>query len=511
METKLWNGQNTADLAAAADTLRCGGVVGVPTETVYGLAANALDEDAVRQIFLAKGRPQDNPLIVHISNIESVEKLSSSFTQIGRKLAQAFWPGALTLVLKKSDIVPYIVSAGLETVGIRMPSDPVCRRIIELSGVPIAAPSANSSGKPSPTTAAHVMYDMSGKIDGVVDGGSSKIGVESTVVDVTGKIAVILRPGAVTKEQIGAVIGVENVKNFVETADESFAPPSPGMKYRHYAPKQPLTLYVGAPEDTYTAIMRDVKPGGAVLCFDEYAHCFHTTIPYGKSYDKDEQARRLFSCLRSTENMDADIIFAQCPREFGTGVATVNRLKKSAGGKIINVKTKDIIGVVGVSGSGKTYISRQLAKGHYLINADELYDKMLKEHTDMIREIGSEFPEAMSGGTIDKKVLSAQVFAKPDALCTINKITHKYIVKEILRLCRASSAEKIFIDAPTLFESGLDRYCTEIIGVYAPQETCIARITQRDKISQEQAERRLNNMHNMDFFTAYCDKIIVNE
>ena len=255
METKLIKIQDSEwikdeELAEAARIIREGGLVAFPTETVYGLGANALNEDAARKIYAAKGRPSDNPLIAHISCMEELEPLVKEIPEAGRKLAEAYWPGPLTMVFPKSEIVPYGTTGGLDTVAVRMPSDPIAGRLIALSGVPIAAPSANTSGRPSPTTAQHVWQDMNGKIEMILDGGPVGIGVESTIVDVSGQVPVVLRPGAITMEMLRETLGEVTIDPAIlGPMAEGVRPKAPGMKYKHYAPKAELTLVEPAMED----------------------------------------------------------------------------------------------------------------------------------------------------------------------------------------------------------------------------------------------------------------------
>ena len=276
METLLLKANEQEDVQRAGEILRRGGIVAIPTETVYGLAADATSGQAVSKIFEAKGRPQDNPLIVHIASLEDLPPLVEQVPPMAEKLAQSFWPGPLTMVFRKSPRVPQEITAGLETVAIRMPQHPAARDVIRAAGVPLAAPSANRSGKPSPTTAHHVMEDMKGRIEAVLDGGECSVGVESTVVDMTGDVPQILRPGAITQKQLKRVLG-KNVE-IDEAVFHEVAPGqpvrSPGMKYRHYAPKAPVLLFVGAPDVTARAIEQEMQPHDAVLCFDEY-HDFY--------------------------------------------------------------------------------------------------------------------------------------------------------------------------------------------------------------------------------------------
>ena len=246
METLLLQAKEEEDIRRAGQLLRQGGVVAIPTETVYGLAAHATNPQAVQKIFEAKGRPQDNPLIVHIASLEELPALVRQVPDAAKKLAETFWPGPLTMIFYKSEKIPAETSAGLDTVGIRMPQHLAARQVIQAAGVPLAAPSANRSGRPSPTTAEHVMNDMKGRIDAVLDGGPCQVGVESTVVDMTGDVPRVLRPGAVTREQILRVLGSVEVDSavFHEVAPGEVVR-APGMKYRHYAPKAPVLLFEG--------------------------------------------------------------------------------------------------------------------------------------------------------------------------------------------------------------------------------------------------------------------------
>lgn len=323
-----------------AQIIRSGGLVAIPTETVYGLGANGLDEDAVLKIFLAKGRPQDNPLILHLSGADEIEKYCHDVPDTARKLAQLFWPGPLTMVLKARDIVPKRTTAGLDTVAVRCPDCDVTRKLIALAGVPIAAPSANTSGRPSPTSAAHVIEDMSGKIDAIIDNGMCNVGVESTIIDLSGDVPRLLRPGGLPlemiEEAIGPVVKDKAVKGEVKD-DETVK--APGMKYRHYAPKAPVTVVSGKPEDTAKYILANCDSGTGVICFDEFADMFAglEVRTLGRVSDSGEHARRVFDALRKFDSTDSTRIFAQCPEDRGLDSAVVNRLKKAAGFTVIEV------------------------------------------------------------------------------------------------------------------------------------------------------------------------------
>lgn len=336
MQTKLLS---ESEIQQAAEILKNGGLVAIPTETVYGLAADALNGGAVAKIFKAKGRPMDNPLIVHISKIDEIYKLVSDFPENAKILAEKFWPGPLTMVLPRSSIIPEEVSAGLDTVGIRMPSHKVARDIIRLSGCPFAAPSANLSGSPSPTTAQHVMNDMNGRIDAVVDGGPSEVGLESTVITLATEVPTVLRPGGVTVEQLRETLGEVNVDPAVfegVKSDEKVA--SPGMKYKHYAPKAKVVIINGTDENYINYVNLHKQVGVAALCYNDDAKKLDVpAFTYGSKSNYSEQAKDLFDALRDIDEKGAKIVYARCPEPIGIGMAVYNRLIRAAGFEVINV------------------------------------------------------------------------------------------------------------------------------------------------------------------------------
>lgn len=329
------------DTAEAAEILRRGGLLGIPTETVYGLGANGLNPDAVGRIFAAKGRPQDNPLILHIPSADWLERYCGDIPDTAYALAERFWPGPLTMVLRRKRVVPDVVTAGLDTVGMRCPAHPVCRAILAAADVPVAAPSGNTSGRPSPTNMADMLEDMDGKIDGIVDGGPCAVGVESTIVDLTVMPPRLLRPGGVTLEQLRDALGevaVDPAVTRLMGAGEQ--PRAPGMKYRHYAPKAPVTVVAGPPERTAEHIARSLMPGDGVICFDEFAGRFPgcQIQRMGPAGDKSAQARHIFDALRAFDHTEVPRIWAQCPDPSGLGLAINNRLNKAAGFHIVEVK-----------------------------------------------------------------------------------------------------------------------------------------------------------------------------
>ena len=323
-------------IETAAEIIKNGGVVAIPTETVYGLAANAYDENAVNKIFIAKGRPQDNPLIVHTCNLDMTKQIVDDFSVDAKKLAQKFWPGPLTIILKRGRKIPSSVSAGLDTVAVRMPSNQVARKLIEVSGLPLAAPSANLSGSPSPTTAEHVLKDLDGKIDAVIMSEPCIVGVESTVVTLAGHPYKILRPGFVTHEEIAEILPetlvdkavLQELKN-----DETAA--SPGMKYKHYSPKAEVYLVEGDKE--LFCNFANGKQGVAV-CFDEDLNNLKIkAVSYGKEKDAKTQAKSIFAILRKVDEMGARTVYVHAPKKEGIGLAVYNRLIRAAAFKVISL------------------------------------------------------------------------------------------------------------------------------------------------------------------------------
>lgn len=334
------------ELLEAARILREGGLVAFPTETVYGLGGNALDEQASEKIYAAKGRPSDNPLIAHISCMEELPALVREIPEAGRRLAEAYWPGPLTMIFRKRDEVPYETTGGLETVAVRMPSDPVASRLIRLAGVPVAAPSANTSGRPSPTRAEHVIEDLNGKIDMIIDGGQVGIGVESTIVDVSGEIPVLLRPGAVTMEMLENVLGrVDIDPAIIGPVSADIKPKAPGMKYRHYAPKAEMVLVEGEMEQVVRYINQETKKAQkegktvGIICTEESRNLYPEGIleVIGSREHEETVAHNLFAVLREFDNRKVDCIFSESFSRDQLGQAIMNRLCKAAGYHIVKV------------------------------------------------------------------------------------------------------------------------------------------------------------------------------
>ncbi len=347
MDPKL---PNLSHLQQAAEILRKGGLVAFPTETVYGLGADALNPEAVEKIFIAKGRPNDTPLIVHVANPKDIKPLVRKIPDVATTLMELFWPGPLTLIFPKSDLVPNSVSAGLDTVGIRIPAHPVALALLKAARIPIAAPSANLSGRPSPTSATHVLKDLNGKIDAIIDGGKTSVGLESTVLDITGQVPTILRPGGVTYEQLEEVLGhVEMDPALIQPElNAALKPRAPGMKYTHYAPRAEIWIVVGTEEQVAKKLKSLVDENRAagkrvgIMSTEEMLFFSREYNPnpdhweiLGSKDDLTGIATRLFQALRNCDRYHLDIVFTQTLPETGIGVAIMNRLHKAAGGKII--------------------------------------------------------------------------------------------------------------------------------------------------------------------------------
>ena len=332
------------DIQKAASILKNGGLVGVPTETVYGLAANALNGAAVAKIFDAKGRPMDNPLIVHIADFDDISRfhLTADVPEQAYALAKHFWPGPLTIIMKKGEAIPDEVSAGLDTVAVRFPSHPVAREVIHAANLPLAAPSANVSGSPSPTTAQHVLHDMDGRIDAVLDGGSCEVGVESTVITLVTEVPTVLRPGGVTVEQLRAVLGDVEVDSAVlHRLEDGRAAASPGMKYKHYAPKANVVLLKCGDDEFTEYVNSHGGRGVAALCCDEDLPLLSgvKTISLGKRGDYTAQARNLFDSLRRIDGYgDVMTVYSRLPQTDGVGMAVYNRLIRAAGFEVIDLE-----------------------------------------------------------------------------------------------------------------------------------------------------------------------------
>ena len=497
----------------AAAILRRGGLLGIPTETVYGLGADALNEDAVSRIFLAKGRPQDNPLIIHVPDASWLESYCRDVPPAAYQLAERFWPGPLTMILPRRDIVPLQTTGGLETVGVRCPNHPVTLAIIEAAGVPIAAPSGNTSGRPSPTTAAHMIEDMDGRIDGIVDGGPCTVGVESTIIDLTVTPPRLLRPGGQPLESLRQVLGevaVDKAVTGLLAAGER--PRAPGMKYRHYAPHAPVTVVTGEPERSARRIQGLLSDTAGVICFDEYAPLFpgHIIHKLGPAADKSAQARHVFDALRTFDGTDVTEIFAQCPDDGGLGLAVANRLKKAAGFHLIDADRPLIVGLTGGTGAGKTSALAALEDlGGTVLDCDAVYHQMLRTDPALREAITAAFgPVFCPDGSLDRQKLGTLVFSDHAALDRLNAIVYEYLPPELLR--RAQGHTLVGLDAISLMESGLGRLCACTVAVLAPAEDRVRRIMARDGISEDYARLRISAQQPDVFYRERCSHILEN-
>ena len=525
------------NLRRAADCIRDGGLVVFPTETVYGLGGNALDGEAAKKIYAAKGRPSDNPLIIHIADVDWAEAYCHT-TELFYRLALAFWPGPLTMILPKRDCIPSSVTGGMDTVAVRLPSDPVANALIRLAGVPIAAPSANLSGHPSPTTKEHVIADLSGRVDMILAGQPSEIGLESTVLKLEGEDVIVLRPGGITYEDLTALLGEEHVRIdriVTEKVTGDFKPLSPGMKYRHYAPNASVVLLHGT-EEQITDFLQSHRcdPDVGFLVYEEEYDTLPAarTLHMGRRDDPAMQAHRLFSCLRDFDEIPRiQTVYARTPSREGIGLAVYNRLAKAACFTVLDLSDEDavnaiptfaVLGLTGGSGAGKGAVSGVLrANGIPALDTDRVSRLVCEVGQPCLAALKTQFGGGilLPDGALDRAGLAAIVFGEPDPdkkaekLSALNRITHHYILefaRDWLAEQKASGHTAACIDAPQLFESGFDAECTCILGVTADKETRIARIMTRDGITREKAEQRIASQHDDAFFAAHCDALIEN-
>ena len=332
-------------IARAGEILKKGGLVAFPTETVYGLGGDATNPEASHKIYSAKGRPSDNPLIVHITNMKALEEMVEEVPQTAYALAERFWPGPLTMIFRKNDRIPYETTGGMDTVAVRMPSDPIAQALIDASTGYIAAPSANTSGRPSPTQAEHVAQDLSGKIDMIIDGGPVNIGLESTIVDLTEDVPMILRPGYITLEMLREVLGEVRIDPGLIAADSERKPKAPGMKYRHYAPKADLKVVEGKTDAVVQTINRlceelvEKKKQVGIIATEETKEHYRQgiVISIGARDDEEAIARHLYGILRQFDELGVDAIFSESFAAAGMGQAIMNRLLKAAGHQVLEV------------------------------------------------------------------------------------------------------------------------------------------------------------------------------
>ena len=515
MQTLFLNAEDPQTPETAAKLIQAGELVAIPTETVYGLGANGLDEEAVAKIFTAKGRPQDNPLILHVADGADMEKFCHSIPEKAYRLAEAFWPGPLTMVLPARDIVPRRTTAGLSTVAVRCPDCEVTRKIIRLAGVPIAAPSANISGKPSTTTAEHVRHDHNGRIAAIVDGGPCRVGVESTIVDLSEETPRLLRPGGIGPEQIHAVIGDFTIDKAVTASVERDAVvKAPGMKYRHYAPDCRVVIVDGDLLAAESYIQKNWQPGNRVLCFEEELETFAPFDPlaYGREADVDSLLSGLFAALRELDDPSIGTVFARCPTGSGKALAVQNRLLKAAGFCCVRPREKSlVIGITGGTGCGKTTLLDAIRQmGGYVIDCDAVYHRLLQHDRSLLEAIENRFPGTVENGVLQRKKLGAVVFSNEKALLDLNAITHAAVKKEVLWMM-PPIPELVAIDAIGLFEGGLAELCDVTVAVTAPAEDRVKRLMARDGITEEYARKRIGAQHEESWFREKCDRVLVND
>lgn len=503
-------------ISAAARILREGGLLGIPTETVYGLGANGLDPVAVGKIFEAKGRPQDNPLIIHVPGPLWLARYCVDVPPLAYELARRFWPGPLTMILKRNPAVPDVTTAGLDTVGVRCPDHPVTLAVIREAGVPVAAPSANLSGRPSCTSAQDVLEDMDGKIDGVVDGGPCTVGVESTILDMTCTPPRLLRPGGLPLEALEDVLGKVEVDRAVTSLlKEGEQPRAPGMKYRHYAPKAPVTVVTGAPEKSAQEILRRMGAHSGIICFDEFAPAFagHAVQTLGPSGDKAAQAQRVFDALRAFDASPVTEIFAQCPDNRGLGLAINNRLKKAAGFHVIDADDETaVIGITGGTGAGKTSALRAIrALGGQVLDCDQVYHELLETDTDLQTAIVGEFGAVFGdNGKLNRQKLGEMVFSDKERLGRLNEIAFRFVLPELRRRMENHPCRIYGIDAISLVEGGLADLCDRTVAVTSPQELRVRRIMERDGIDERYARLRISAQKADDYYREHCDCELAN-
>ena len=516
MDTRILDAGKEYDIKAAGEILRRGGLVDIPTETVYGLAGNALDPTVSAQIYKVKGRPSDNPLIVHITSMEELPPLVTEIPEAARKLAEAFWPGPLTIIMKKSPLVPKETTGGLDTVAVRMPSHPAAQAIIRAAGVPLAAPSANLSGLPSPTVFEHVCDDLTGRVDAIVNGGDCAVGVESTVITVVTEIPRVLRPGGVSVEQLRAVLGTVEVDRAVlEKPAENACVSSPGMKYKHYAPKADITI-VDASLAEYAAFV-NAQPDATALCFEgEEKVLSCPCVLFGRAEDALSQAHCLFAALHTLDEIGAKTVYARMPRKTGVGLAVYNRLIRAAAFRVLVPRDEMIVGLTGQTGAGKSTVSKILAeRGCTVIDCDgvtrdpALYSGACLE--ELQKAFGRDIIEP--DGRLNRRLLANRAFADEASAATLNRITHPVIYSRLcaeIDACRRAGARLIVLDAPTLFEAGVDRLCRRVVSVVAEESVRMQRIMQRDGLTEVEAKRRMHAQQTDAFYADRSDFVLDN-
>lgn len=511
---------DTENLEKAAKLIKCGEIVAIPTETVYGLAANVYDESAVGKIFKAKGRPQDNPLIVHISKLSQLGEIAAYIPDSLKVLAEHFMPGPLTVVLPKNPKISDTVTAGLSSVAVRMPSHETARAFISACLVPLAAPSANISGSPSPTSAKHVFDDLNGKIPMIIDGGECSVGVESTVISLLGEVPEVLRPGAVTLEQLQSVLGEVKVNRAVlAPLQKNEKASSPGMKHKHYSPKTKIITVKSSAQAFVRYVNGKKNESVCALAFRE--DCRLLDVPFvvfGDKNDLTSQARRLFSSLREVDELEKEVCFARLPSQEDIGLAVVNRLLRAAEFSVVDLDKKEegdliVVGLTGKTGSGKSSVCKILReKGAAIIDGDKVARELTEKDKELLNCLKDNFgDDILSNGALNRRLLASRAFKDRDSVEKLNRIMHpritEYIMKELSKL-RSKGFSVAVIDAAALIESEISEKCDVIAVTYAPESERLQRITKRDKITQEEALVRIRAQREDDFYNSKADYII---
>ena len=501
----------------AVELLKNDNIVGMPTETVYGLAGNALSELSVKRIFEAKGRPQDNPLIVHISEFSEIYDLVSSVPEVAKKLAAEFWPGPLTMILPKSEKVPLCVTAGLDSVAVRCPSHAVARNLIKFSGLPIAAPSANISGKPSPTKAEHVFLDLNGKIPLIIDGGESEEGVESTVISLCTATPKLLRPGNVTLTELERVCGKVLVDDAVlNPLKQGERVSSPGMKYKHYSPNATVTILKGEYTAFCSYVNKFKNENTYAMVFDGEGEGLNVKFfSYGKKDDYRSLSSKLFDVLRELDNIGAKQCFVRCPDETSDDLAVLNRLLRAAAFRVIDLNSpKTLLGLTGKTGAGKSTVSMHLKeKGAYVIDGDVVAREILIDNPPLLEKLTQSFGEdILENGVLNRKALAKKAFQSPEKTELLNSIMHPAINEKIQNEANNafSTYSVVVVDAAAIIESGYAALCDKLIVVTAPEAIRKERIIKRDNISQKDAEIRINGQKTDNFYLSRADYVVKN-
>lgn len=515
MITRILNPEREEDINFAGELLRNGKLCAIPTETVYGLAANALDGKAVKEIFEVKGRPSDNPLIVHISDINELQALVKEVPEKAKKLMEAFWPGPLTIILPKTDIVPYATTGNLDTVAVRFPENEIARAVIKAAGVPLAAPSANLSGEPSPTEFKYVFEDLDGRVPAVIDGGDCAVGVESTVITLATEKPRLLRPGGITPEMIESIIGEIDIdKAVTEKMQQGAKVSSPGMKYKHYSPDCSIIIADLSFEE-YVKLVNESDCDGA-LCFEgEEKYLNKKAVTFGKCYDGLSQAHRLFSALKELDELGLKKVYARCPQKRGVGLAVYNRLIRSAGYSFYKASSM-VIGLTGTTGSGKSTVCKELKDlGFKIIDCDKLTKSGIYEG-ECLKKLVNFFGKGIidEKGELIRKNLAALAFENKENTQKLNEITHPYVtakIKSEIEKYKEAGAKFIILDAPTLFEAEADKLCCKIISVVSDKETRLKRIMSRDGIDENLASLRIKAQKEDSFYIERSDYIIKND